>query len=382
MTPRSRTPSGAKARAVIAGAGAAGLACALTLARAGWSVRVMEAGEAGRGAARASGGMLAPGFETLFETDPAHPLAGAFAALAARSARLWGLWAPALSARAIGHARPGVMVPLVSEHDLDRAEAVLARADALDIAVTRLGADAARAAEPALGDVKGALVIPGDGQLDNRALGPVLIAAAQAAGAVLETEAPVAALSCHGGRAMALVTEDGRRVEADLIVLAAGTGRIAGAPEAAHMVPVKGQMIAWGPPAPCALRHVVRHPDIYLAAKPDGRIIAGATSEAGVSTLDTDADALAGLASRAGALVPSLSGRKPDEAWAGLRPRAKDAMPVIGEAAPGLIILGGGYRNGVLLAPAMAEAAAILANSGALPDWAAPFTALRPGLQG
>ncbi|MCC5995006.1 MAG: FAD-dependent oxidoreductase, partial [Oceanicaulis sp.] len=67
---------------------------------------------------------------------------------------------------------------------------------------------------------------------------------------------------------------------------------------------------------------------------------------------------------------------------AGLRPRARDGMPMMGEAAPGLIVLGGGYRNGVLLAPAMAEAAAQLARAGALPDWARAFAPDRAGLQG
>ncbi|MFW6300105.1 MAG: FAD-dependent oxidoreductase, partial [Oceanicaulis sp.] len=66
----------------------------------------------------------------------------------------------------------------------------------------------------------------------------------------------------------------------------------------------------------------------------------------------------------------------------GLRPRAADSMSVIGEAGPGLLIATGGYRNGVLLAPALAEAVAAYAATGRIEGAAAPFTPSRPGLAG
>lgn len=366
-------------RVAIAGAGAAGLACALALARAGHGVTLIDAGTPGRGALWASAGMLAPGFETLFELDPAHPLADEFAALCARGAALWAAREAAL---APGHARPGVLVPQLDEADAARAEAALARAARFGVSVERLSAQAMRAAEPALGTVRGGVRFPDDGQIDNRALGPALLAAFRDAGGVVLGDAPVQAVETHQGRACALVLGDGRRIEADLIVLAAGTGQIEGAPALAQATPVKGQMIAWGPPAPVRLTHVVRHVSLYLAEKPDGRVIAGATSEPGVAGLDTDAAALAGLSERAGRLVPALAGLSPDEGWAGLRPRARDGMPVIGEAVPGRVLAGGGYRNGVLLAPAIADAIETLVRTGSLPEWATPFTPGRAGLRG
>lgn len=369
-------------RIAIAGAGAAGLACALALARAGHHVTLADAGTPGRGALWASAGMLAPGFETLFELDPAHPLAEAFAALAARGGALWAQRAGVEAALAPGHARPGVLVPLLDETDAARADAALARAARFGVDVERLDAQAMRAAEPALGLMRGGLRFPSDGQIDNRALGPAQLAAFGAAGGEVLGDAPVRAVETVQGRACVLVLGDGRRLEADLIVLATGTGQIDGAPALARAAPVKGQMIAWGPPAPVRLTHVVRHVSLYLAAKPGGRVIAGATSEPGEAGLDTDADALAGLSERAGRLVPALARLRPDEAWAGLRPRTRDAMPVIGEAAPGLVLAGGGYRNGVLLAPAIAQAVETLARTGSLPDWAKPFTPGRAGLQG
>lgn len=369
-------------RIAIAGAGAAGLACGLALARAGHGVTIADSGTPGRGALWASAGMLAPGFETLFELDPAHPLAEAFAALAARGGALWAEWAQALAPAPLGHARPGVLVPLLDEADEARAHAALDRAARFGVAVERLSADALRAAEPSLGPTHGGLRFRDDGQIDNRALGPALLAAFRAEGGVVLGDAPVRAVETEQGRASALVLGDGRRIEADLIVLATGTGRIEGAPARAQAAPVKGQMIAWGPPAPVRLTHVVRHVSLYLAAKPGGRVIAGATSEPGAAGLETDAAALAGLSERAGRLVPALAGLRPDEGWAGLRPRARDGMPVIGEAAPGLVLAGGGYRNGVLLAPAIAQAVETLARTGSLPEWAKAFTPDRAGLRG
>jgi glycine oxidase len=376
------SPQHARLRIAIAGAGAAGLACALALARAGHQVTIADAGAPGRGALWASAGMLATGFETLFELDPAHALADEFAALCQRGAALWDGWAKALAPAALGHARPGVLVPLLDEGDEARAQAALARAGRFAVAAERLNASAMAAAEPALGRLRGGVRLPGDGQIDNRTLGPALLEALRDAGAVVLGDAPVKAVDTHHGRASALVLGDGRAVEADLIVLAAGIGRIEGAPPLAQAVPVKGQMIAWGPPAPVRLNQIVRHVSLYLAAKPGGRVIAGATSEPGQAGLETDDAALAALGGRAGRLVPALAGRKPDEGWAGLRPRTRDAMPVIGEASPGLVLAGGGYRNGVLLAPAIAQAVETLARTGSLPEWARAFAPDRAGLRG
>jgi glycine oxidase len=379
LFPPARRLARSPARIAIAGAGAAGLACALALARAGHAVTLIDAAAPGRGALWASAGMLAPGFETLFELDPAHPLADDFAALCARGAALWARREAAL---APGHARPGVLVPLLDEADEARAGAALARAARFGVDVEPLSPDALRAAEPALGVARGALRFASDGQIDNRALGGAWLQAFRAAGGEVIAHAPVLAVETVQGRASALVLEGGRHVDADLIILAAGTGAINGAPALAQAAPVKGQMIAWGPPAPVRLTHVVRHVSLYLAAKPDGRVIAGATSEPGQAGLETDADALAGLSERAGRLVPALAGLRADEAWAGLRPRARDGMPVIGEAAPGLILAGGGYRNGVLLAPAIADAIESLVRTGSLPAWARAFTPDRAGLRG
>ena len=53
------------------------------------------------------------------------------------------------------------------------------------------------------------------------------------------------------------------------------------------------------------------------------------------------------------------------DSWSGLRPRAEDDLPVLGESSvAGLFYATGHYRNGILLAPITGEllADAIVAN--------------------
>ena len=69
------------------------------------------------------------------------------------------------------------------------------------------------------------------------------------------------------------------------------------------------------------------------------------------------------------------------ESWAGLRPCSSDAMPIVGEARPGLYLVLGAYRNGVLTAPGMAEL--VVQALGASPRSACAdfFSARRSGLK-
>ena len=99
---------------------------------------------------------------------------------------------------------------------------------------------------------------------------------------------------------------------------------------------------------------------IYLVPRKD-RIFVGATvEEAGFDTMPS-AHARTWLLERAYALLPCLKGWSIREHWAGLRPASRDGMPIIGESrTPGLFIAGGQYRNGILFAPALAEAVAQL----------------------
>ena len=371
------------ARIVIVGAGAAGLACAWRLAGAGSAVTLIEAGEPGTGALRASGGMLAAGFESAVELDPDHPLAGDFAALAHAAADLWPSWSERLqdeSGRALGYERRGSLTPFFTAEDSERAAAAVERARALDVETARLDADGLADEEPSLAPALGAVVFPRDGQIDNRALGAALTDAARTRGVEIVRGREVTGLERAAGRVSGVALDLGEPIAADAVILAAGAAAAPGAPDTVAMEPVKGQMIAFAADRPLAPSRIIRSFSIYLAAKPAMRLVAGATSEPGRDDGRTDDEAVARLTEAARAAIPGLAAVPVMERWAGVRPRPADSMPIIGELEPGLFMAGGGYRNGVLLAPAIAEALA--AKLGVGEDWptARPFAPDRPAL--
>lgn len=376
------TPPAVPRRVAVAGAGAAGLACAFALLRQGVQVSVFEAGQAGTGALAASGGMLAAGFETAFEArDPAR-----FGELAIRARELWPDWVSAIeraSGRPLAYERFGAITPAFTAGELARLDEAEARACAAGLDVRRLDTSAAREAEPGLAGCLGALEFPGDGGIDNRALGAGLAEALRAGGANLREHCAVTRIeSAEPGVA---VTLDGTSEEHfDAAVIATGTLLPAGLEPLADLLrPVKGQMIAFELPREAAPRRILRGLSIYLAAKPGGRLIAGATSEPGIESCHTDADALARLADAARSAWPALERVPVREAWAGLRPMTPDALPLLGPGAvAGVHLALGGYRNGVLFAPLMGEAVAEAVLTGSLPGYARDLRALRFGRDG
>jgi glycine oxidase len=68
-------------------------------------------------------------------------------------------------------------------------------------------------------------------------------------------------------------------------------------------------------------------------------------------------DGLSGLLRGALDLVPDLAGLSVARSWAGLRPWAVDALPVLGPwpGADGLWLATAHFRNGILLAPITAR---------------------------
>ncbi|MAL11316.1 MAG: glycine oxidase ThiO [Maricaulis sp.] len=369
-------------RVAVIGGGAIGLASAWALARAGARVTVLEAGpEAGQGALAASGGMLAQGFEGANEN------AGrAFVALAAQSLDLWDEWAEQLNPYAetpLGYRRTGSLVPAVTQADQGWISALAESSARHGIIFERLDAAQAREHEPHLSpEVLSALRFPGDGEVDNRALGRALAGAVRAAGGDIRTGWPVMRVSPDA--AGVTVTGPAGVFTCDRVVLAAGWQSAALAediPEAASIMPVKGQMISLQPVVD--LSGCIRAARAYLSAKP-GRIVVGATSTANRSDDRADDAATRTLCRHAGALVPALAGAAVTDVWTGVRPGTFDGLPLIGPSACRGVILGlGAYRNGVLLAPAMADLIrnAVLgeADIDAAFDPQRPLTALTQG---
>ena len=342
-------------KVVVIGAGIAGLSIGWRLAQAGAKVTVIERGQPGSGATIASAGMIA----ATAEHGDANGPEGVFARA---SAALWPAFAAEVeknSNHKVGFRPEGT---LVIARSAEETAALTARANTVPSARILSPAEAC-AMEPMLdAGITGALFDPNEAQVDNRAIGLALARAFVAAGGNLQTNETVIRVEVdeEKGKVLAAITPF-THYRADAYVLAAGawTGRIEGLPEAVMppIAPVKGEMIALAPGAGASLPgHVVWGNAVYLVPR-HGQLFVGATAtRAGFDTSLTD-EAAQWLRERAVGLMPGLAAWDEAEHWAGLRPGTPDDLPILGETAiAGLYVAGGQYRNGILFAPAMAEA--------------------------
>jgi len=159
------------------------------------------------------------------------------------------------------------------------------------------------------------------------------------------------------GRARAVVTE-GDRVEGDVVLLAAGAWTselVASFGMRLRVEPRRGQMIALAH-VPSVLTYCV-HGEAYLAPRPSGELLIGATVERAGFQRAVTAEGISSLLRAAIELVPSLRDLPIARTWCGFRPWAPDSLPVLGPW-PGierLFVATGHFRNGILLAPITAR---------------------------
>jgi glycine oxidase len=354
---------------VVIGAGIAGLSIGWRLAQTGAQVTILERAQPGRGATWASAGMIAATAE-IEQGEAPH------ATFARHSAALWPHFAQEIeqgSGVEIGFRADGTLIAACS---VDEAAELQARAKG-SAALEFLPQYAARALEPLFAqDIEGALFDPGEAQVDNRALGRALAIAFQRAGGVMQTNEAVVRMEIEKGRATGAHTPFAV-YRADAFVLAAGawSSRIEGIPAEAlpPIIPVKGEMIALTPTTDALPKHMIWGNEVYLVPRYD-RLLVGATVtlegfDSGIS--DTAARWLYGHSC---ALMPALARWEMVDHWAGLRPGSPDDLPLIGPSAiEGLFVASGQFRNGILLAPAIAEAMREIVLEGRVSDALAAF---------
>jgi glycine oxidase len=164
-------------------------------------------------------------------------------------------------------------------------------------------------------------------QVRNSRLTPAIAAAAVRAGAQIRERTTVEALP------------EGRVVVA--------TGAWAGPP----VTPARGQMILV---TGGKIRSALLWKDRYIIPRLDGRLLLGSTVEdVGFDARTTD-DGLRAIREAAIRMAPKVAELPVERAWAGLRPRTPDRLPIIG--AEGRVIHATGhFRNGILLAPITAR---------------------------
>ncbi len=348
---------------VVVGGGVIGLACAWRAVRDGLRVCVLERGEPGLGATHASAGILAPDLE-------AEPGAAALAALGRRSLELWPSFAAELEEATgadVGFERSGTLFVAFDRDELEGVDwehDVLTR---MGLESSRLTARECRTLEPGLAPVcAGGLLSPHEAQVDPRRVAAALV---EALGGSVRAGVEVAQVGPGG-----VVLADGSRVGGDRVLLAAGawTGEGSLAPAPLPVRPVKGQIVRLRGPRPS--ERMIRSEHVYVVPRASGEVVVGATAEERGFDATVTAGAVLELLREAYRALPEIAELELAEITVGFRPGSPDNAPLLGEAgADGVLVATGHFRNGVLLAPATAEAIAALLRGEPVPDVAAPF---------
>jgi glycine oxidase len=356
---------------VVVGGGAIGLCCAWRASQRGARVVVLDRAHPPAGATRVAAGMLAPIGELAFgEPDLLRMTLDAGELYPGFVAEL-----EAESELGTGYVRSGALhialdrdeaAELRRVHDLQRA---------LGLAAKWLPPRRCRELEPGLTpSFNGGVHAPEEALVDPRQMSAALLAVLAAAGVEVRGGVEVSEALLDGERIIGVRTESGEELGAGHVILAAGawSGTASWLPEAARppVRPVKGQILELRAPdgqAPC--ERIVASERVYLVPRPDGRLIAGATTEERGFDSAVTAGGVHELLREAYRLLPDVAEMELVESMAGLRPGTPDNLPLIGPGAlEGLVLACGHYRNGILLAPLTGDAVAELLDRGELPE--------------
>jgi glycine oxidase len=358
----------------VVGGGVIGLSCAWELSRNGHDVTVLAPAPGRDGASWVAAGMLAPVTEVQFGEST-------LTALLVAAAACWPEFAAAVegaTGRTIGYETTGTVTVAADASDRAFLDDLLTYQHTLGLEAHRRSTSECRALVPALSPaLRGGIEVPGDHRVDNRALLAALVDAVKGAGCEL-IEATVAALEEDAAGHPVTALSDGRRLGADRVVLAAGTGLAgieglggAGLPQ---LRPVKGHILRLGPASsgaaplsaqwllPHTVRGIVHGHSVYLVPRRDGSVVVGATVEERRDH-DVQAGAVYELLHDARLIVPALDELELLAAETGLRPALANNLPRVGwTARRGVLVATGHFRNGFLLAPLTAAAVAGLVS--------------------
>jgi glycine oxidase len=351
---------------LVVGGGIIGTLCALDLARRGLAVTVVERGRPGREASWAGAGILSPIYPWRYPDALGH--------LVQRSLLLYpDLVRDLMAVSGVDPQlrRTGLVIPVFRAAEWADLAPALPWSTRFGWRAERLSAAETMAVEPCLSErVAGAVYWPNVAQVRNPRLARAAEVAARAAGVTFRTGEDVTGFTREGDRVVAVHIGAGR-LAAGRFLLAAGSwsgelGAQAGLD--LPVAPVKGQILLLRD-APGRLKRIIKHDRAYLVPRADGRVLVGATMEMAGFDRRTTLEALHFLSGALLDLAPPLAGAEVERHWMGFRPGTPDGLPYIGRA-PGvdnLYVATGHYRNGVILAPATAEAVGCLIAGEAPP---------------
>ncbi|VDC23749.1 NAD(P)/FAD-dependent oxidoreductase [Pseudogemmobacter humi] len=329
----------------VRGGGIFGLSVAWACARRGAKVRLIERERIGAGASGGLVGALAP-----HAPESWNEMKG-FQFDSLLMAESWWREVAQAGGEDPGYLRSGRLQPLADARAVDLARERAEAAKTLWRGAALWQVQEATGAEWEPASPTGFLIFDTlTARLSPRAAGAALLAALRATGAEIVI---------GEGR------DEGQVIHATGVAglgdLSAALGRTVGSG-------VKGQA--------ALLRHDARDlpqiyaPGLHLVPHANGTVAVGSTSETQWSEPGPDRQAH-DLIARARALLPCLARAEVLELWAGLRPRAKSRMPLIGAwpGREGHFIANGGFKTGFGMAPRCAEllAALVLADEDGIP---------------
>lgn len=352
------------ASVVIVGGGVIGLVVARALALRGCGdVLLIERGSLGAESSSAAAGMLAPQAEADRADDFFH--------LACRSRDMYPAFAAALLEETgidIELETTGTLYLAFTDADATELKKRFEWQVNAGLTLEMLDGDEARRLEPAISErVCAALRFPLDSQVENRRLISALAEATKKLGVRLISGTTVSALRSDY-RGIAGVETSAGFVATNTVVIAGGawtsslglaaiSGRLSEKTlPNLGIEPVRGQMLCFEV-NPQIARHVIYSPRGYIVPRRDGRLLAGSTTEQAGFDKRVTAEGASSILSAALQISPQIGALPISASWAGLRPRAADGLPVLGQYAEiaGLFYATGHYRNGILLAPITGE---------------------------
>lgn len=328
---------------LIVGGGVIGCALAYDLAAAGIGVKLLERDTVGAGTSYGAGGMLAPQIE--------FSEGGLGLEWGLRSLDLYREWDHTICDRiGLGLDLDLSGVVRATEGGPDELGALAARQVQMGHVARLLDGPGIRDWAPGINsEAQFGLWVPG-GQVDAWRATRVLAQAAASQGAIIHTGVTVTGLEDG-----AVLTSMGR-LEAQYIIVAAG----AWIPHLLDLPlrPVKGQRLLVELPQLLA-RVPIFGDSVYVVPKAGGRYFLGATEESdGGYDRRVTLAGLTAVGAAAERLFPKLAQAEVVEQWAGLRPVFPDGLPMIAPVPQydRVLVVGGHYRHGFLLAPVTARA--------------------------
>lgn len=362
----------------IIGAGFTGLSAALTLARAGRGVAVLEAGRPGEGASSRNGGMIGSGHRVGFAQA-----SKTYGVELARDLLKEGLNALAYTSglieaegidcdyRRCGRFR-GAWLP--AHYEAMGAEIETLRREVGLEAHLVPKAEVAR--EVSVRHYHGGCVFPSHGGLHPAKFHSGLLALAERAGAQVFGRAPVTAIEAKG-TGKRLVTPRGSLTAGEVIVATNGYTRPGTPYFSPRIVPVASFLIATEEIGENRVRALIpggrmivetRARHCYYRASPDGRrILLGARP----ALRDVDTRKTAPVMRRLlEDLFPDLKGVGISHAWSGLTGMSRDHLPHLGRHE-GLWYALGYSGSGVAMAPYLGHKVALRLLGD--PEGATPF---------